>query len=690
MFRCLTYFESFSLISSTYNPQDAQAKYKRRLRSEANEVEIPKCENPRRRKVRLSDPVKFLKGYFPDRFFRAFSNDQKEAIALIVNAATYEDDEIIAAPRGEWKTETTKGMIIYLILAKLIRFPVLIASTGPAAGMLFSDIKRQFEHNDLLAADFPEICAPIQHLGGSAQRGSRQTYRGKLTAVEWKQEHCIFASIPDSGYDKIAMTYRSLDGAIRGINIAGMRPDFALIDDPETRESANSDYQIANRQVLIDNDVGGLGSGGNTLTRVILGTVQNAKCLVQKKLKQWGGKRYQGVYKWPKATDLWEDYVETRRQERRDGDKDFSKSFALYRANRKAMDVGAAVASPDNYSKKRRKNKKPIHLSAIQRIYDEIADKGLEYVMTEVQNDPAEGPKPDTSGISAAIVASRKSGLQQFATHPDTMIVTAAIDLGKYWCHWVLTGWLENAAGYVIDYGVQEVPGVAKSTDNKAAELALFNSLLDWRNDIMQIERPPDAILVDSGDFTSTVYEFIRQVGGSPFMASKGTGESRFRHGIASDTRIVGKNWFASFLEQENLWLYNLDTDHWKTWTHERFLTPTFDEHNKLRAGSLSLFVDENDARRHQSFSQHQVAEEKVEEFIPGKGLKRYWTKTNRNNHWLDAMYMACAAAGMKGIELPLGPRMPRRAQPQEQSKLPQSSGFESPGGRPYLVTERT
>jgi hypothetical protein len=77
-----------------------------------------------------------------------------------------------------------------------------------------------------------------------------------------------------------------------------------------------------------------------------------------------------------------------------------------------------------------------------------------------------------------------------------------------------------------------------------------------------------------------------------------------------------------------------MDTDYWKQFIHERFLTPTFDEQNFLRRGALSLFVQPND-RKHTSFAQHIAAEELVSEFKEGKGVKTSWNKISENNHWL-------------------------------------------------------
>jgi hypothetical protein len=140
----------------------------------------------------------------------------------------------------------------------------------------------------------------------------------------------------------------------------------------------------------------------------------------------------------------------------------------------------------------------------------------------------------------------------------------------------------------------------------------------------------------------------------------------------------------ASYQESQQLWLYEMNTDYWKQFVHERFLTPTFDDQNFLRRGALSLFSQPND-RKHTSYAQHVVAEELVSEFKEGKGVKTYWNVVNDNNHWLDATYMAAAAASARGIyllsptpETPNGPAVSpvqRDSANEQQKKTPKPPG---------------
>jgi len=119
----------------------------------------------------------------------------------------------------------------------------------------------------------------------------------------------------------------------------------------------------------------------------------------------------------------------------------------------------------------------------------------------------------------------------------------------------------------------------------------------------------------------------------------------------SSTSTLAGSNLHAVHMPSQDIWLYELDTNYWKQWLHERYLTPTFDENNMLRRGAMSLYQPEGN-KRHSSFAQHIVAEELVSEFKEGKGSKTYWTVRNENNHWLDASYMAAAASEVCGVKL--------------------------------------
>lgn len=655
------------------------------------EIVIRKCADMSRRLERLDDPLKFLKGYWPSIYYRPFSTDQIDGIHSMIEAAKLGVDEIICAERGDWKTETVKGLTVYLILAQIVCFPILIGSTASDAGLKYNDVKRKFEAAEL-AEDYPEVCDPIIALNRSPQKARRQTFNGILTDFEWREDYCTFPvvhEVPGTGkpspYSQCALTYRGLDGAIRGVNIFGRRPDIAICDDLETGESARMDGQIATRESLLDKDVAGLAGGGNPLPRIVIGTIQNAKCLTKRKLDQWGGKRYQGVKKWPdgeRSEELRNEYVEMWISERSEGSKLMPKAHAFYLENQAEIEHGVELGNPHNYSRKLRPDGSPMEVSGFQRICNLIArhttpeQSGMNYVLTEVQNDPPPESGPNTMGLTYTTVMSRISGLKRRDIPPDTQLITAAIDLGKYACHWEIKAWLDGCAGPTVNYGVAEVHGIGVHSDQQHVDMAIRRTLNQWREELISGAHcceMPHNVLVDSGtpilgkkdqkgqgEHAEVVYAFIKesQDGTSTFKASKGLTPYGDYKDIDGE-RIVGNHWHANLQKKHGVWLYNLDTDWAKQKVHEMWITETFDEAKQFNAMALSLFsvVDADgrpDATAHMTYAKHQTSEERIEQFIKGKGMVRAWNKKSTNNHWFDTSYMNLLAALMKGVQMPI------------------------------------
>jgi hypothetical protein len=121
--------------------RDRDLEKKRSLRSEAARIEIPPVKNPKRREQALAEPRKFLLTYFPERYTRKFSRLHEVMIDTIFERAKTGGRQAIAAPRGVGKTELVKGMLVYLILAELVRFPLVIAATSELAGRIYKDFR---------------------------------------------------------------------------------------------------------------------------------------------------------------------------------------------------------------------------------------------------------------------------------------------------------------------------------------------------------------------------------------------------------------------------------------------------------------------------------------------------------------------------------------------------------------------
>jgi hypothetical protein len=82
----------------------ADALRKRKLRASLKDVKIREPADVQRRLANSADIYSFLTCYFPDVFWGDWTDQRREMVAAILNAARYGGDQAIAAPRGEGKT----------------------------------------------------------------------------------------------------------------------------------------------------------------------------------------------------------------------------------------------------------------------------------------------------------------------------------------------------------------------------------------------------------------------------------------------------------------------------------------------------------------------------------------------------------------------------------------------------------
>lgn len=136
------------------------------------------------------------------------------------------------------------------------------------------------------------------------------------------------------------------------------------------------------------------------------------------------------------------------------------------------------------------------------------------------------------------------------------------------------------------------------------------------------------------------------------FGKSAGCVQASFHdvHKSTTDKR-PGDGWFLS--RKGKLWLVCADTDRWKQWEHNRWLTPE-DE-----PGCMTIFGQRSDNDRlskdqkdHHSYSRHICNEKEIEKQFKDGVVKRVWYQKSDNNHWLDASYYSDVAGSMRGIKI--------------------------------------
>ena len=207
--------------------------------------ELPAVADPKRRAKAEQDFPFFCRTYGAHVFSLPWAEPHVEAAERIEIVVLRGGRFAIAMPRGWGKTSLCQWAVIWATLYGHRRYPVYIGANKGEAIARLDEIKTEFETNDLLAADFPEVCFPIRALEGITQRARGQTYKGERTHIKWKGPRIVLPTIPGSPASGAEIEARGITGAIRGMKdttAAGevIRPDMAVPDDPQDDKSAAS------------------------------------------------------------------------------------------------------------------------------------------------------------------------------------------------------------------------------------------------------------------------------------------------------------------------------------------------------------------------------------------------------------------------------------------------------------------
>lgn len=668
----------------TAREKDALRKTEERLRQQT--IQIPKCADKRRRKRLEKNDAAWLRFYFgpgcglEDVFTYEFTSQQKEMIYAISESLDYGLDQAIAASRGEGKSTITERIVLKKHLEGKVDYSVILQATGPMANGTIDSLKHTLENNPLLIADYPEVCIPIIALEGAPQRAQTQKVSGFRydtgkpftrfpSKFTWSGDEIIFPNVPGSPSARSIITAKGLESAVRGLRKRGKRPKLAVIDDPDTEETAASVEQANKLEKRIDSALALLGGQKRKVGRVMITTIQSRISAsfryTDPKIKpSFKGKRFKFLVKKPDRLDLWEDYVQMWKDDQAT-DPFSRRAHQFYLDNRKEMDAGSEVSNPNRFDGSITADGSPLEVSALQRYFNTVAQLGQEYTSTELDNDPPEDTALVETGLTPRRVQTKTNGYERRVVPPGCVLLTQGIDCRKVALHWVIRAWMADGTGYTIDYGIHEVRGTIYGSED-GVDVAIQRAILErveatrntkyYRHNDESESIPVDLTLIDAGYQTDAVYGACYEAGAGvmPIMGfgkSAGCTQANFNEVQKS---VVGKQpgdgWFLS--KKGRVWLVCADADRWKQWEHNRWLTA------EDQPGCMTIFGQRSendrlssDQKDHHSYSRHICNEKEVEKMIRGT-VKRVWFQKSDNNHWLDASYYSDVAGSMRGVKL--------------------------------------
>jgi hypothetical protein len=421
----------------------------------SNSVEpLPPGPVDRNRRQACGDSLRlFLETYFPETFELEWSPDHLKIINEIEDRVLHGGLKSIGMPRGSGKTSILLRAALWGALYGKCKFVSIVAANESAAVNNLNSIKTEINHNVLLAQDFPLELHCLRLLGGEPRRVTSQHYQGDHTGVEYSTRRIDFGVLPGSTASGAIISAVGITGAIRGqhkLTIAGntARPDFVLVDDPQTKSSAASPSQCNKRHGIMMGDLLGMAGPGVNISGFCTCTVIYKGDLADRLLDptqspDWNGSRVSMIKRWPKWMDGWDAYNAIRVTELQ-ADQKPSESLDYVRANYERLHEEHEVYWEQRIG--------PGDVSALQHAMDLFyRDQGV--FASEYQNAPVSATTSPPYEISAERLARRVIGLPRARVPSDTKVITGFIDVQMDLLYYVIMAWTTEGRGYVIDYG---------------------------------------------------------------------------------------------------------------------------------------------------------------------------------------------------------------------------------------------
>lgn len=643
--------------------------------------EIPAVVNPERRESCRLDLERFLVTYFPHSTgLTSFSADHRRVLRRMQGVCINGGRQCNVVYRGFAKTTCSENTAIWATAYGHRKFVPIFGGDAGAAERIIDSIKTELETNDMLMEDFPEVCHAIRSLEGKPQRQHSQHCCGKRTHIEFTADTVVLPTIEGSAASGAILTAHGLTAASRGLKHkrsdgSNARPDFVIIDDPQTDESARSPSQVSKRLGLIKKNILKMAGHRTRLAVVLNGTIIEPDDLVDqlsdyKRNPSWEAERIPMIRKWADAHDtLWLlEYAKLRRTYDPDdpGDKERAEAEAnaFYAARREAMDAGCEVSWESCYDP-------DTELSAIQHAYNMLIDDGPDVFASECQNAPRRIDEHEGMvELKQHAVESRTNGLPRGVVPQAATHLVAHIDVQHSLLFYTVLACDNDLSGDVVDYRTfpeQPMPyfmlrearrKLADAYPKAGAEAVVEQGLTDLLNDLFSRDwkREDGALqalelcLIDWSD--GTMADVVARVCRTHRFkalimpaAGKGIGPGdppmmgyKVREG-----EELGHHWLKTRNAKYAVRSVTADTNYWKSRLADALgCLPTM-------RGAIRLYGDEKSD--HRMFADH-CGSERGEKLTHERTKREGYVwkkKPNRENHYFDNLYNCLVAASMRG-----------------------------------------
>ena len=639
---------------STASPDKVRA-----WREQGREVPRIECDDPDQRAELEADDEAWILHFFPETFYLPFGEPHRELIAAVRYAVDTGGRVALAAPRGMGKSAILWALSMKYASEQRARFPAYIPWAGPVVKRAMRFWKNCVSFNAEYARLYPEVAAPFAQARGVSQRLLSLIWAddGSATGAQIRTTDGMIV-LPD-GIGVIGSA--TVNGNPRGLNHPTetgeiLRPDFAMLDDVQDKETARSERQTKDVIDVIDSDVMGMAGPGRKMPAALACTVLKrgdvASHYLGDETPDWQSIRVQQIVEWPKNRELWDDWnVERLEGEvHHDGG---ARGIAFYNEHGDKLREGLEVSWEHRYDAD--KGQPDAYYAAMLDFYQ----MGEAAFMAERQNDPLEA-ETSVFDLTAKLILSRTSEVRvQGEVAADTAFITAATDVNHYGLHWAAIGFRGDMTGQVARYGVhggRRGGLVPKNVPEQERDRLIFEALTAHGERLANMTfddkgdgRKLDLWLIDGGYAHATVQRYAQNVRlPFPVMVSRGYGFANYRPFGKS---MVGKPKECCHMAKSDLgrWVA-FNADYWREVMQRAWLGLVD------APGSLSLFCGKN----HTEIAD-QVCRERLVEKMQGRtGIVWKWNTAPGWHDYGDALYMCYVAAAWLGLSATGVPR-PRR-----------------------------
>lgn len=625
------------------------AERMRKMRANEGALERREPEDMARRRRLEKNPEAWLRWYFPNVFTLPFSDGHREIIRAIVSNDAQGRDTVVAAPRGEGKTNIMRYMTIYLVVTKRAKFPAMGGWQSRSASEAFSAWVIAIT-SERLVADYPEYFAPFA-VSTHANRLPRLHWQGEDrptgAAIKSKLMQIVF---PD-GLGAIAAG--SLQGDVKGLNITtadglSLRPDKLLLDDPQDVKRAADPKFVADTLKQIDTQWQCLAGPDKRISMMVACTIYAPDDVGESlgKRRNTVFVRIPRVTSWPADFDkessltrqLWDRWFDLY-----DDDKTRDMAFRFYRKNCAAMRNGFTVSWKYRFDKS--KGDPDAYFSAMVDYYT----KGREAFFSEYQNQPV-AHETKYYELTPQCILKHQIEMHENEMPEDTVFASLSTDINySYGLTYEAAAFRRDGSMHVFAKGVwcqEPLPISAKNTNQeqrqrlvkKALEImAEWVDVQPWKLDVWYIDA--------GGEQFDTVTNFCRKAKRSGRLGRAMIGRAGKTYDPSVKTcvgRVRGRV-YPCFTRDSGKW-YCFDADYYKELAQTSWITP------EGEPGSSTIYKG----------SHRDYADQMCREVLEAKGVimgrggrtmvvYKWNTLPGRHDH-LDTHAMNYAAAGYEGV----------------------------------------